>query len=60
VEYQSVIVYELAGDRSRALYFLEAALKAGYSFKEVSLEPELGRLREDGRYLEMVQRLDLH
>jgi serine/threonine-protein kinase len=44
------IVNELAKDRDSALKWLERALKAGYSEKELANEPELASLRADSRY----------
>ena len=43
--FKAGIVYELAGQRDRALAELESALKAGYSPEEISKERELRRLR---------------
>jgi len=59
VAFQSVLVYELTGDRDRALKVLETALRAGYSLGEASREPELNHLREDRRYRQMLERLHL-
>ena len=52
--YRLTIVYELAGDRTRALSALERALKAGYVVKDLSAEPELIAMRTDARYHRMV------
>ena len=38
------------GERDQALATLSAALKAGYSLKEIKNEPELVALRTDTRY----------
>jgi len=59
VAFQSVLVYELVGDRERALRILETTLQTGYSFGEVSGEPELNHLRKDPRYQQMLERLHL-
>ena len=48
--YRLTVVYELAGDRVRAIAALERALKAGYPAKELENEPELIQLRADSRY----------
>ena len=48
--YRLAVVYELAGDRPRALSALERALKAGYPSKELESEPELIALRADAQY----------
>ena len=44
------VVHELAGNRERALHFVDQALKAGYSAKEIANDPELTGLRADRRY----------
>jgi eukaryotic-like serine/threonine-protein kinase len=48
--FQSTVVYELAGDRDRALKALERAIRAGASRLEIANEPELASLRSDPRY----------
>ena len=48
--YRVTVVYELAGDRDRALAVLQHALKAGYAVKDLASEPELTSLRTDARY----------
>lgn len=48
--FRSSLVYELAGDRDKALGALERAVLAGYSMYEVANEPELAALRSDPRY----------
>jgi tetratricopeptide (TPR) repeat protein len=50
VRYRIALVKELAGDRAGALAVLEAGLKAGLSFYEVSHEPEFAGLRADPRF----------
>jgi len=52
--FKAGIVYELAGQRDRALAELEAALKAGYSSEEITKERELERLRSDPRFQKLV------
>jgi Flp pilus assembly protein TadD len=48
--FKAAMVYELAGDRDKALAALERAVRAGYSMHEVVNEPELAALRSDPRY----------
>ena len=52
-----VLVYELAGDRERALRFMEEALKKGHSMEEFGRDPDLLELRKDPRYHKLVVRL---
>ncbi|HWW74376.1 MAG TPA: tetratricopeptide repeat protein, partial [Pyrinomonadaceae bacterium] len=52
-----VLVYELAGDRDRALHFMEEALKKGHSMEEFSRDPDLLELRKDPRYHKLAVRL---
>ena len=53
--YNSALVYELAGDRGKALNALAGSVKAGKSLDDVKNEPELVHLRADPRYqLEVV------
>ena len=52
--YRLTIVYELAGDRARALTALQNALKAGYSAKDLANEPELTAMRADTRYHRLI------
>lgn len=48
--FRSTVVYELCGDRTRALDALAAAVKAGQSLNDIKNEPELVSLRADPRY----------
>jgi eukaryotic-like serine/threonine-protein kinase len=48
--FTSALVYELIGQRDRALTALDQAVKAGFSREEVEREPELRALRSDPRY----------
>jgi tetratricopeptide (TPR) repeat protein len=50
VVFKSALVYELTGDRQRALRAVAEARKGGYSVEQIEKEPELARLREDARY----------
>ena len=53
--YQTV-VFELAGNRSAALESLERTLAAGYSVREIQIDPELMALRTDARYQLLLSR----
>ena len=48
--YNSALVYELSGDRAKALKALVASVKAGKSIEDIKSEPELVHLRADPRY----------
>jgi len=48
--YNSAIVYELCGQRGKALELLLAAVKAGQPLADVKNEPEFVSLRADPRY----------
>ena len=48
--YRLTIVYELCGDRDKALAALSAAVKVGQSLADIKNEPELVSLRADPRY----------
>jgi serine/threonine-protein kinase len=50
------VVYELAGNRAAALDSLERTLAAGYSLREIEIEPELLGLRADPRYQLLLSR----
>src|ERR1017187_6191611 len=50
VLFTSALVYEIIGDRKRALRAIEQAAKSGYSIEEIEHEPELRALRSDPRY----------
>jgi serine/threonine-protein kinase len=54
--FKASLACEVAGDRDRALHFLDAALADGYSVREVRDEPELASLRADARFREMLYR----
>ena len=47
--------YEELGDRSKALDWLEQAIKAGYSLKRIERSPWLKELRGDARYNRLRQ-----
>ncbi len=48
--FRSAIVHELCGERDAAIATLSAAVKQGYSLREIRNEPELLSLRADPRY----------
>ena len=50
VLFTSALVYEIIGNRTRALQQIDLAVKSGYSVADVEHEPELGALRSDARY----------
>ena len=52
--FNSVVVYELVGERDHALTALRSTLRAGYSLSEVQNAPELTELRQDKRYPKIV------
>jgi serine/threonine-protein kinase len=54
VHFKAGMVYELAGQRERALAELESAIKAGYSAEEIVKERELERMRSDPRFQKLT------
>src|SRR5262245_47733384 len=52
--FRSAVVHELTGDRAGALKALEAAARGGYSGLEIRRYPDLARLREDPRFLNIL------
>jgi serine/threonine-protein kinase len=48
--YRSAVVYELCGQRDKALQALLSAVKAGQSLGDIKNDPELTSLRADPRY----------
>ena len=48
--FQLALASEISGSREQALRCLEAAMRAGYSMREIAAEPELAPLRSDIRY----------
>lgn len=52
--FNTALVYELVGDRDRALSALRSAVRAGYSVSEIRSAPELSELRKDSRYAGIV------
>jgi serine/threonine protein kinase len=55
VLFTAALVYEIIGNRTRALEQIDLAVKSGYSIAEVEHEPELGALRSDSRYVRWSQ-----
>jgi Flp pilus assembly protein TadD len=54
VQWEAALIYELAGQRDRALDALQAAIRGGQPLDEVRGEPALAKLRADPRYRQMV------
>jgi tetratricopeptide (TPR) repeat protein/tRNA A-37 threonylcarbamoyl transferase component Bud32 len=52
--FRSAIVHELTGDRTAALNALAAAARGGYSAMEIRRYPDLAKLREDRRFVEIL------
>jgi serine/threonine protein kinase/Flp pilus assembly protein TadD len=48
--FTSALVYEIIGNRDKALTEIAQANKAGYSLEEIEKEPELKKLQSDPRY----------
>ncbi len=48
--FTAALVYELTGQRDKALTAVAQAVKAGYSVEEIDKEPELRALHSDPRY----------
>ena len=55
--YRLTVIFELAGERDRALSLLRRTLAAGYPAKEVAAEPELIELRADARYQRLLDEI---
>ena len=51
VLFTSALVYEIIGNRNRAIEAIDEAVKFGYSIEEIEHEPELRALRSDRRYM---------
>ena len=50
--YLFAVIYELAGERDRALRSLKSAIAAGYSLTVIHAEPDFAALRQDARFTE--------
>jgi eukaryotic-like serine/threonine-protein kinase len=48
--FTEALVYEIIGQRDKAIHALQQAAKAGYSLEEIEKEPELRKLQSDPRY----------
>ncbi len=55
VLFRSALVYELAGDRDRALKALASAAANGYSMAVIQAASDLVELRKDPRYRDLVE-----
>ena len=55
--FKSCVVYELAGDRSKALRDLKTAFDNQYPLKEIQNEPELVALRADRAFHQMFSKI---
>ena len=53
--FTEALVYELTGQRDRALDSLHATMSAGYPLIEIQSTPDLARMRTDKRYLNLLQ-----
>jgi tetratricopeptide (TPR) repeat protein/predicted Ser/Thr protein kinase len=60
VLFSSALVYELAGDRGRALTALAAAAAGGYSLPMIRATSDLAELRKDPRYQDLVEQRSSH
>ena len=56
VVYGAATVYEQLGNREVALYWIEQALKKGYSRLEIEHQPELKKLCQDSRFQLLVKK----
>ncbi len=56
--YRIAVVYEVCGEREKALTALAGALRAGFSLQETRRDPELFDLRSDPRYQRLTMELD--
>jgi eukaryotic-like serine/threonine-protein kinase len=52
--FTAALVYEIIGDRQRAVTMLQDSIVAGFSIEDVKREPELQALRADKRYQQML------
>ncbi len=57
VQWEAALIYELSGDRDRALNSLQAAIQGGQPLDEVRGEPALAKLRADPRYQQLMAKL---
>jgi eukaryotic-like serine/threonine-protein kinase len=54
VTWNSALVYELEGDRDKALKALQEAMNAGRAAEEIRREPALANLRSDPRFAQLM------
>lgn len=54
VSFRAAVVYELRGERDRAVSTLADAVRGGYSLDEIDREPVLANLRQDQRYRQLI------
>jgi Flp pilus assembly protein TadD len=55
VVFRSGLISELTGDRTAALQSLGTAIRGGYSVIDVRRHPDLARLREDPRFVDVIR-----
>jgi serine/threonine protein kinase/tetratricopeptide (TPR) repeat protein len=60
VLYRAVCVYELLGQREKALDYLARAVARGYQAHEVRADPALKGLRDDPRFKQIFQQKKVH
>jgi serine/threonine-protein kinase len=60
VIFKSALIFELTGDRNRAIAAIKAAWKGGYSLVQIEKQPELAPLRSDQRYRQWRQEIGKH
>jgi eukaryotic-like serine/threonine-protein kinase len=52
--FKALLAYEIAGNRTKALQALQAALRFHYPLSEIKNEPDLTSLRADRRYYDII------
>ena len=52
--YRAAFLYEISGERDRALPVLDRVVKAGYQTRELCTHPDLNGLRADPRFLRLL------
>jgi hypothetical protein len=56
VLFRAAVVYEVAGNRDRALSVLKSSVEGGYSIDEVRRAADLSELHKDPRYQRLLER----
>lgn len=56
--FRMALIYEVLSNRDLALSYLEKAMRAGYTMKEILHEPELDRLRQDKDFHILITSLE--